>query len=119
MAFEHNFGETLVVREYYYFVLLVDRSQSMLWPFLESEANRLKYDSPDYKNAVTKVQREITAAHEKALSALRSSQMCKDRSLIIFQYAFNDRKTVINMPEELSPVGIDKVVKLTKDNYYP
>lgn len=120
MPFENNsYGEKLVIREYYYFVLLVDRSQSMLWPFLESESNRNQDNSQDYKNAITKVQHEITVAHEKALSALRSSQICKDRYMKIFQYAFNDRKTLINGPEDLAPVGSDNVVKLTKDNYHP
>lgn len=112
-------SEILVIREYYYVVLLVDRSQSMLWPFLENEENRLNTETIDYRNAIKKVQNEITFAHEKALSALRGSQICKDRYLKIYQYAFNDKLKVINPPEELSPVGIDHVVKLTKDNYYP
>ena len=112
-------AEKLVIREYYYVVLLVDRSQSMLWPFLENENNKYEDATSDYKNAIRKVQFEITAAHEKALSALRGSQVCKDRYLKIYQYAFNDKLKLINSPKELSPVGEDEVVKLTQDNYYP
>ncbi|MBL8080455.1 MAG: VWA domain-containing protein [Anaerolineales bacterium] len=111
--------EDLVIHEYYYVVLLVDKSQSMLWPFLEDEKNRNETGTSDYRNAVNKVQQEITFAHAKALAALRGSQICKDRYLKVYQYAFNDKPMVLNPPEELSPVGMDKVFKLTASNYYP
>lgn len=112
--------ERLVVRAYYYVLLLVDRSQSMLWPFLIDQNNKNKDNTEDYKNAIRKLQKEISGAHEKALVALRGSRVCKDRYMIVYQYAFNDRLKIINFPKELSPFeGGDEVELLTEENYLP
>ena len=114
-----SWGEMLVDNEYYYVLLLIDSSQSMLWPFLVDQNNKHNDKSTDYINAIKKVQKEITEAHDKALSALKASRICKDRYLKVYQYLFNHRKKLINLPEELSPVGRDKVVKLTATEYKP
>lgn len=126
MVENQNFGsgvggnpEDLVEREYYYVVLLIDSSQSMLWPFLKDQRNKHEFDSDDYKTAVKKVQASITEAHAKALDALRKSSICKAGYLKVYQYTFNSAKRLINEPELLNRFGRDKVVKLNSDNYMP
>jgi hypothetical protein len=105
--------------ELYYVILLVDSSQSMLWPYLNEQSNRTNVESTDYKNAVKQVQEAMRKAHEKALTALKGSAMCKDRYMKLYQYIFNQKNKVLNAPEELKPVGNDKVVKIDSSNYTP
>ncbi|MBX3008043.1 MAG: VWA domain-containing protein [Melioribacteraceae bacterium] len=114
----------VIEREYYYVILLIDSSQSMLWPYLKDQRNYDKEDSSDYKEAVSVVQKAMQVAHEKALTALRGSSICKGDNnctgyMMIYQYTFNHRKKLLNPPEELSSVGLDKVAKISKINYYP
>jgi|GEM_PF-5387152 len=111
--------ERIIERESFYVILLIDSSSSMLWPYLQDQANYDKYQSQDYKNAVTAVQKAMQFAHEKSLAAFRGSSICKDGYLKIYQYTFNHRKKLLNTPEELSPVGLDKVVKINSSTYIP
>jgi uncharacterized protein YnzC (UPF0291/DUF896 family) len=112
-------SERITERETYYVVLLIDSSQSMVWPYLKDPNNSNKETSADYKNAITEVQKTMQFAHEKALQALRGSSICKEGYLKIYQYTFNHKKKVLNLPEELSPVGKDKVEKISGSNYLP
>lgn len=112
-------SERITERETYYVVLLIDSSQSMVWPYLRDPNNSNKESSADYKNAVIEVQNAMQFAHEKALHALRGSSICKEGYLKIYQYTFNHKKKVLNLPEELSPVGKDKVEKISGSNYSP
>jgi hypothetical protein len=111
--------ETLVVREKYYVLLLIDSSESMLWPYLEDQTS--KRGSPDWQEATKKVKAAISSAHDMAIISLRNSIICKERSLYIYQYLFNDRKIILNNPEELSPYETipDKVVRINEEYYTP
>ena len=110
--------ERIIERETYYVVLLIDSSQSMVFPYLK-DPNSSDETSSDYKNAIKTVQSAMQFAHEKALNALRGSSICKEGYLKIYQYTFNHRKKLLNVPEELSPVSLDKVIKLDGSNYSP
>jgi hypothetical protein len=115
-----NRTETSIVeRETYYVILLIDSSQSMLWPFLKDPGNSNNDDSNDYKQAVGQVQKAMQFAHEKALNALRGSQVCRDGYLQLYQFTFNQKEMVLNKPEFLTPEGLDNVVKISSNNYYP
>jgi len=119
---DHSQGaEKLVVdNAYYYAVLLIDSSQSMLWPYLKDRNNnKHNTDTTDYKEAVAKVQSEISVAHKKALNALRQSSICKGGYLLVYQYTFNNKKKLLHLPEELSAVGRDNVKILEPNNYKP
>lgn len=109
----------IVERETYYVILLLDSSQSMVWPYLQDQSNTNQLDSEDYKNAITEIQNEMQSAHEKSLNSLRGSSPCKDGYMKVFQYTFNHRKKSLNGPEELNTFGLDKVVKIGKNNYTP
>lgn len=111
--------ERIIERETYYVVLLIDSSSSMLWPFLDDQSNYDNESSNDYKNAILEVQGAMQIAHKKALEAFRGSSICKDGYLKLYQYTFNHKKKLLNIPEELSASGYDKVVKLERSNYYP
>jgi hypothetical protein len=111
--------KSIVERETYYVILLIDSSQSMLWPFLKDPANSNNDESTDYKQAVGQVQKAMQFAHEKALNALRGSQVCLDGYLQLYQLTFNQKEMVLNKPEYLSNEGLDKVVKINSNNYYP
>lgn len=111
--------ERIIERENYYVILLIDSSQSMLWPYLKDPSNFDKPDTKDYKDAVSEVQMAMQFAHEKSLNAMRGSSICKEGYLKIYQYTFNSKKTVLNGPEELNPFGLDKVVKIESRNYGP
>lgn len=113
-----NRTERITERETYYVVLLIDSSQSMVFPYLK-DPNNSNENSSDYKNAIKTVQSAMQFAHEKALNALRGSSICKEGYLKIYQYTFNHRKKLLNVPEELSPVSLDKVVKIDSSNYTP
>lgn len=106
-------------RENYYVILLVDSSQSMLWPYLSEQSNANNDTSPDYKNAVKQVQNAIQKAHELLLTGFRGSFVCKKRYLNLYQYVFNQEGVIINTPELLQPVGTDKVTKIDSSNYIP
>ena len=114
------FGETLKFEETQYVILLIDRSQSMLWPYLEDMDNQFEDESLDYSNAVEKVKAEISLAHAKTLQALRSSRKCKDGNVLVYQYLFNYKEQMINPPEPLSYFGEkhDKVAVLGIDHDY-
>ncbi|MCF8276188.1 MAG: hypothetical protein K9J17_05580 [Flavobacteriales bacterium] len=109
-----------IEREEYCVILLIDSSQSMIWPFLDDQSNWDKWDSQDYKNAVARLRLAIGEAHKKALQALRGSAICKDGYLKIYQYTFDSRKHLINPPEYLEAMeGSDKVVTLGGEGYRP
>jgi len=110
--------ERITERETYYVVLLIDSSQSMVFPYLK-DPNNSNENSADYINAIRTVQSAMQFAHDKALNALRGSSICKEGYLKIYQYTFNHRKKLLNIPEELSPVGLDKVIKIDSSNYVP
>lgn len=112
-------SERITERETYYVVLLIDSSQSMVWPYLKDPNNSNEETSSDYINAKAEVQKAMQFAHEKALQALRGSSICKEGYLKIYQYTFNHKKQVLNLPEELSPVSKDKVEKINSSNYKP
>lgn len=111
--------KSIVERETYYVILLIDSSQSMLWPFLKDPGNSNNDESTDYKQAVVQVQKAMQFAHEKALNALRGSQVCRDGYLQLYQFTFNQKEMVLNKPEFLTPEGLDNVVKISSNNYYP
>lgn len=111
--------KSIVERETYYVILLIDSSQSMLWPFLKDPGNSDNDESTDYKQAVSQVQKAMQFAHEKALNALRGSQVCRDGYLQLYQFTFNQKEMVLNKPEFLTPEGLDHVVKISSNNYYP
>lgn len=118
---ELNFIEKIIERDKYYLVLLIDSSQSMLWPYLKDKKNWNSENTTDYQNAVTEVQSAMQFAHEKALTAFRGSSICKEGYLYIYQSTFNHKRKHLNDPEILSPekYGTDKVVKINRTNYYP
>jgi len=111
--------KSIVERETYYVILLIDSSQSMLWPFLKDPGNSNNDGSTDYKQAVGQVQKAMQFAHEKALNALRGSQHCRDGYLQLYQFTFNQKEMVLNKPEFLTPEGLDNVVRISSNNYYP
>jgi hypothetical protein len=111
--------EKIIERENYYVILLIDSSQSMLWPYLKDQSNFNKDNTKDYTDAVLAVQKAMQLAHEKSLTALRGSSICKDGYLKIYQYTFNHHKKLLNAPEDLSPVGLDRVVKINAGTYHP
>jgi len=111
--------ELCVLSEYYHVVLLIDKSSSMLFPYLDDKDNVYYPDSADYKNAAYKTQVKMIEAHKKALDALRGSALCNKNSLLIHQYTFNSAKKRLDEAVELYEDGYDKVTKLTFDNYYP
>ncbi len=108
--------ERITERETYYVVLLVDSSESMLWPYLKGGSN-----NDDYKNATTEVQKAMQFAHEKALNALRGSSICSEGYLQLYQYTFNHRIRLLNPPEVLaaSQFTSDNVAKINSTNYSP
>lgn len=118
---ELNFIEKIIERDKYYLVLLIDSSQSMLWPYLNDKNNWNSENTADYQNAVAEVQSAMQFAHEKALTAFRGSSVCKEGYLYIYQSTFNHKRKHLNDPEILSPekYGTDKVVKINRTNYYP
>nr|MCZ7603059.1 hypothetical protein [Melioribacteraceae bacterium] len=111
--------ERIIERETYYVILLIDSSQSMLWPYLKDQSNFNKENTKDYMDAVLAVQNAMQLAHEKSLTALRGSSICKDGYLKIYQYTFNHHKKLLNAPEDLSPVGLDRVAKINVGTYHP
>jgi hypothetical protein len=114
-------AERITERETYYVVLLIDSSQSMVFPYLK-DPNNSNENSTDYKNAIGTVQSAMQFAHQKALNALRGSSICREGYLKIYQYTFNHKKKLLNNPEELSPQpieGFDKVVRINSSNYLP
>jgi len=113
--------EKCFFEEVHYIILLIDSSQSMLWPYLEDSNNCNNSDTSDYKQAVAKVQEEMKCAHRNALSALRNCKDCRNDILNIYQYTFNHHKKLLNEPELLSRFGskYDKVIEITEKNYIP
>lgn len=109
----------LIEQEKYYVLLLIDCSQSMLFPYLNKPESCRDSNCNDYKQAFSKAQDEMIEAHKKALVALRSSLMCQEGYLYVYQYAFNHKRRVLNPPEELNRFGRDKVVEISKANYKP
>lgn len=112
--------EIIKERETHYVMLLIDSSESMLFPYLDNPAN-IDRGSRNYSEAIVKVQNAMQFAHEKALNALRGSAICQQESLKIFQYSFNHNKKWLNDPEILStsPHDDDKVKRISPANYYP
>lgn len=81
-----NRKERIIERENYYVILLIDSSQSMVWPYLDDPANSNKESTKDYQNAVLKVQTAMAHAQKKALDALRGSAICTHRYMFVYQY---------------------------------
>jgi hypothetical protein len=109
----------LIEQEKYYVLLLIDCSQSMLFPYLEKPESCRDSNCDDYRQAFTKAQDEMIEAHRKALVALRNSLMCREGYLYVYQYAFNHKRKVLNPPAELSSVRKDNVVEISRANYKP
>lgn len=105
--------ETLIEEPKSYVLLLVDCSGSMQDPFN-------KKNNGDAKAGLRDVLETMTDAHQKALTALRGSSACSlHRSMWIFQYLFNQKPKILNLPEILSPLGDDKVKLIDSSNYRP
>jgi hypothetical protein len=104
--------EEIVERPKFYVILLIDSSGSMQWP-----ANKL--NNGDKQKGLLAVQKEIALAQEKALNSLRGSADCLKRSMLVYQYTFNDEMEILNQPEKLDPFGDDKVKKINSSNYIP
>ena len=111
--------ESIKNQEYYHVILLIDSSESMLFPFLKDKSNWHNKESEDYNRAIRLTQDKMIEAHEKALKALRGSISCNECFLKITQYTFSSAKKQLNDATELSSIGHDSVTKLTVDNYKP
>jgi uncharacterized membrane protein len=104
--------EEPVEREKFYIILLIDSSGSMQFP-----SNKICNGSKT--EGLRHVQKAMSLAHTKALDSLRGSASCLKRSMLVYQYIFNEESDVLNPPKLLSPFGDDEVKKLNESNYIP
>jgi hypothetical protein len=104
--------EKIIKREYTHLILLVDYSESMVWPYL----NNMKYasdpTSKPYKQGLMDFKDAIQSAHSIALDSVRKSAVCLDGYLKVTQCLFNHGRIFINEDELVSPSGEDALSRL-------
>ena len=62
---------------------------------------------------------DVILGHKEALSAIRGSLICKQKSLFLMQHLFNHESQLLNSLTRVDKSGNDAIIVLDKNNYRP